>query len=81
MQLGKHTVSPVYWLASRQWWASQEMYGSKEMTLQGRHGFLYFPQAAVLFTPFAYLPLAVSEVLWRGLGLGARGWPCGGCAG
>jgi hypothetical protein len=72
--LGTHTVSTVYWTAARQWWASQEMYGSKEMTLEGRHGFLYFPVAAIAFTPFAYLPLAWAELAWRAASLALLMW-------
>ncbi len=31
----------------------------------GVGGFVYFPQAAILFIPFAMLPYLVSEALWR----------------
>jgi hypothetical protein len=64
-----HSVSPVYWKAAHQWWHSEEMYGSREPTQEGRHGFLYLPQAAVLFTPLALLPTIAAEILWRLLGL------------
>lgn len=64
-----HSVSTVYWKAAHQWWQSIDMYGSKEPTQEGRHGFLYLPHAATLFTPLAYLPLTLAEVLWRVLNL------------
>src|ERR1051325_7958766 len=70
----KHTVSTVYWTAAKQWWGQQDMYGSKEPTQEGRHGFLYFPQAAVLFSPLAYLPVLGAEVLWRLLNLSMAAW-------
>lgn len=71
---GKRSVSTVYWTAAQQWWASQDMYGSKELTQAGYHGFLYFPQSAVLSTPLAYLPLGVAEAVWRALGLSVLAW-------
>lgn len=64
-----HSVSPVYWKAAHQWWQGTDMYGSKEPTQEGRHGFLYLPQAATLFTPLAYLPLTLAEVSWRFLNI------------
>jgi hypothetical protein len=70
-----HSVSPVYWTAAKQWWLQQDMYGSKEPnTREGRHGFLYFPQAAVLFSTLAYLPRVAAEVLWRLLNLSMVAW-------
>jgi hypothetical protein len=69
-----HTVTTVYWKAARQWWHSEDMYGSKEATLEGLHGFLYFPQAAVLFTPFAFFPETVAEVLWRFVSIATAAW-------
>jgi hypothetical protein len=70
----KHTVSPVYWKAAHQWWQGVDMYGSKENTLQGLHGFLYFPQAAIVFTPLAYLPVLAAEILWRLISLASVAW-------
>lgn len=71
---GKRSVSTVYWTAARQWWAGQDMYGSKELTLEGYHGFLYFPQAAVLSSPLAFLPLGAAEAAWRVINLGVLAW-------
>jgi alpha-1,2-mannosyltransferase len=56
----KHTTMPTYRLASTQWWAGQDVY-----SLDPHAGFLYFPQAAFLFTPFNLLPFFAGEILWR----------------
>ncbi|HEV7223721.1 MAG TPA: glycosyltransferase [Pirellulales bacterium] len=56
------TVTPNYREACLRWFAGQDIY------CNGPHGFLYFPQAAVLFAPFAYLPLG--DALWRVVGIG-----------
>jgi len=56
----KHTTMPTYRLASTQWWAGHDPY-----SLETNSGFLYFPQAAVLFTPFNVLPFWAGEILWR----------------
>jgi alpha-1,2-mannosyltransferase len=56
----KHTTMPTYRLASTQWWAGQDVYSH-----DSHAGFLYFPQAAVLFTPFNLLPFYAGEILWR----------------
>ncbi len=34
------------------------------------HGFIYLPQSAALFTPFAMLPESVGSVLWRPINVG-----------
>lgn len=57
-----HTVTPNYRDACFRWFAGQDIYG------EGPHGFLYFPHAAILFAPFAYLPFG--DVLWRLAGIG-----------
>lgn len=57
-----HTVTPNYRDACLRWFAGQDIYG------EGPHGFLYFPHAAILFAPFAYLPWG--DVLWRLVGIG-----------
>ena len=55
----RRTVTHNYRIASIQWFAGGPIY------TEGIHGFLYLPSAAVLFTPFAWPPFKVSEVLWR----------------
>jgi Glycosyltransferase family 87 len=56
----KHTTMPTYRLAASQWWAGQDTY-----TQRAHDAFLYFPQAAFLFTPFNALPFYAGEILWR----------------
>lgn len=56
----KHTTMPTYRLASTRWWAGQDPY-----TTNAHAGFLYFPQAAFLFTPFNAVPFMAGEILWR----------------
>lgn len=55
-----HTTMRTYRFASTQWWAGQDPY-----TYDNHSGFLYFPQAAVIFTPFNVLPFYLGEILWR----------------
>jgi alpha-1,2-mannosyltransferase len=45
--------------------ASLHWFGGKPLYETTGHGFLYFPQAAILFAPFAYLPPSAGEILWR----------------
>ena len=56
----KHTTMPTYRFASTQWWSGQDPY-----TADQHGGFLYFPQAAFLFTPFNIAPFLLGEILWR----------------
>jgi alpha-1,2-mannosyltransferase len=65
----KHTTSPTYRLASHQWWAGQDPY-----TYHNHDGFLYLPQAAMVFTPFTWGPLLLGEILWRALVFGLFGY-------
>ncbi len=53
------TVSGNYYDAALHWLNGQHLY-----TGQGG-GFIYLPQSAVLYTPFALFPFWLSEVLWR----------------
>jgi alpha-1,2-mannosyltransferase len=55
-----HTTMGTYRFAATQWWAGQDPY-----TYDNHSGFLYFPQAAVIFTPFNLLPFYLGEILWR----------------
>ena len=60
----KHTVTPEYRQASQKWWAATEsLYNMSQI------GYLYLPQEAMIFTPFALLPKRVGEPLWRWAGL------------
>jgi hypothetical protein len=56
----KHTTMPTYREASTHWWQGVDPY-----TLDSHGGFLYFPQAAFLFTPFNIVPFMAGEILWR----------------
>lgn len=56
----KHTTMPTYRGASTRWWAGIDPY-----SLDPHAGFLYFPQAAFLFTPFNLFPDLVGDILWR----------------
>jgi hypothetical protein len=55
-----HTTTPTYRLASTQWWSGQDPY-----SYRSHDGFLYFPQAAILFTPFTWGPPLLGDLLWR----------------
>ena len=57
------TVTLVLRHASIGWFEGQDIYAPSK-------GFLYLPQSAILFAPFAYLPFHTSEVLWRIVCLG-----------
>ncbi len=59
------SVVPAYRISALQWIAGQPLY-----ELSGIGGFTYFPQAAILFVPFALLPPALGEVLWRLVNIG-----------
>jgi len=73
------TVTHEYRGAAMGWWAGQPIY---EM---GEGGYLYLPQAGILYTPYALLPLRVGEPLWRITGIALFGWSiwrlCGAYAG
>jgi hypothetical protein len=55
-----HTTMPTYRFASTQWWQGLDPY-----TADQHAGFLYFPQAAFLFTPFNFGPPLLGDFLWR----------------
>src|SRR5512145_2813365 len=54
------SVVEAYRHGALQWIAGQRLY-----ELSGVGGFTYFPQAAILFAPFAMLPTVIGEILWR----------------
>ncbi len=54
------TVVPSYRIAAQNWLAGRGLYDGT-----GVGGFVYFPQAAILFIPFALFAAAAGEVLWR----------------
>ncbi len=54
------TVVPSYRIAAVNWFAGHGLYDGT-----GVGGFVYFPQAAILFYPFAMFSPVMGEVLWR----------------
>lgn len=60
----KHTVTPEYRQASEKWW-----HGTESLYDMSQGGYLYLPQAAILYTPYQLLPKRVGEPLWRLTGL------------
>lgn len=62
------TVTPHYIDAALHWFQGQDLYDHTGT------GFIYLPQAAILYTPFAWLPFTVSETLWRILSIGMLAW-------
>lgn len=63
-RLGARSVTGNYRYGAERWRHGLPMY------TEGPHGFLYLPQAAMLFVPFEMMPVEVGEVLWRLVGLG-----------
>jgi len=61
----RRTVTGAYRGASMHWLQGENLYVKPPMA------FLYLPQAAILFLPFAYLPFTLSEILWRLLTIGS----------
>ena len=60
----KHrSVVPAYQLGATQWIEGKPLYNGLG------EGFIYFPQSAILFTPWANLPEAWREISWRWTGI------------
>ena len=57
----KRTVTPTYHQASRDWAERKTLY-------EGTSGMHYLPPFVALYAPFEWMPLPVSEVVWRVLG-------------
>ena len=64
----KRSVTPAYFFGAEQWVAGRPLYNPEGI------GFLYLPQAAILFTPFAALPVDVAEIAWRVVSVGVYAW-------
>ena len=63
------TVTTNYRDAATEFWSQLPMYK------EGQHGWLYPPQGAVVYSPFAMVPsLAAGEVLWRVVITGVFAW-------
>ncbi len=67
----RHTTMPTYRLATAHWWQGVDLYAANARDTHD--GFVYLPQAAVLFTPFA-LPSLAGDLLWRTAGFGLLAW-------
>jgi hypothetical protein len=61
----RRTVTGNYRDAALLWFRGGDMY-----TGTGT-GFLYLPQAAILFAPFAWMPVKLGEIAWRAVSIGA----------
>ena len=59
VQPDRRTVTHEYRQASTKWWASAPNVYPK------KNGFLYLPQAAIIYTPYNLLPSRIGEPLWR----------------
>jgi hypothetical protein len=59
----RRSVTPVYREATEAWHARRPLY------VDGIHGFLYLPSAAMLYTPFTWPPGPWGGVVWRWVGL------------
>jgi hypothetical protein len=68
IQPDRRTVTLEYRQASEKWWAGHEsLYDTSQV------GYLYLPQAAILYTPYQLLPKRLGEPLWRWTGLALLG--------
>ncbi|HEX4055538.1 MAG TPA: glycosyltransferase family 87 protein [Tepidisphaeraceae bacterium] len=65
----------IYAQASSDWWSGKDMYqfdfsdGAFRSNSGWIDGFLYFPQSAILYTPFELFGHPVGDVAWRLVGL------------
>ncbi len=61
----KRVVAIDHWLAASYWRSGHNIYEGG-----GIDGFVYLPQAAILFVPFSLFPPALCEILWRIVNIG-----------
>lgn len=66
IQPDRRTVTPNYRQAAVKWWKGEE-----DIYFNKKKGFLYFPQCAIVYTPFTLPPKRIGEPLWRLVSLGA----------
>ena len=64
----ERTVTSAYRPAAEAWVEGEDLYNSIGS------GFLYLPQAAILFIPFEMLPHTVGEIAWRMMAVGVFVW-------
>jgi hypothetical protein len=63
-----HTVFDIYATGAKRWWAGEDMY------VRGRDYYRYSPLFAVAVTPFAVLPPALGNALWKLVNGAAYAW-------
>ena len=61
---GHHTVTLSYLHAAQHWLAGTPLYNGEG------NDYIYFPQGAIFYIPFAKLPFALSETIWRLMSMG-----------
>lgn len=66
VQYDQHNESIVYGRAGEDWMARRDLYAHNDLG----DGFLYFPQSAMLYAPFARAGHPAGDIAWRALGLG-----------
>jgi alpha-1,2-mannosyltransferase len=64
----KHNDCGIYRGASQLWWAGKGLYANNRNN--GTDGFLYFPQFALAYSPFAAMGFPAGDIAWRALGYG-----------
>ncbi len=64
----QRTVTGSYWSAAENWLNGQPLYNGSGT------GFIYLPQSAVLFIPFAVISPVLRDVLWRLATIGTFAW-------
>ncbi len=60
----------IYYLAARNWWRGTNLFAFNFNI----DGFLYFPQFAILYTPFELLGMTIGQIVWRVGGLALLTW-------
>ncbi len=62
------SVTPAYRTGALAWSHSEALYSGTG------GGFIYLPQAAILFVPFTWLPYDLGEAVWRMVSIGMFAW-------
>ena len=55
----------TYFLAARNWWEGKDLFAYN----YNIDGFLYFPQFAIVYTPFKLLGMTAGQIAWRAAGI------------
>jgi alpha-1,2-mannosyltransferase len=59
-----HSEGVIYSKAVTDWWSGRNLYGVFRYD-----GFLYFPHAAILYSPFTFMKHPLGDIAWRFCGL------------